>query len=159
MTRRQADRHRQVTEAVHAEDGQIALQILHAGRYASRPLSVSASAVKSPITPFRPRSLTRGGVQRTIDGYVRCAELARSAGYDGIEVMGSEGYLVNQFLAERTNRRTDAWGGSAGNRRRFPLDVVAGIRRAVGPDFTIVYRISLLDLVERGQSWDEVVEL
>ena len=159
MTRRQADRHRQVTEAVHAEGGQIALQILHAGRYAYHPLSVSASAAKSPITPFRPRALTRGGIQRTIDGYVRCAELARSAGYDGIEVMGSEGYLVNQFLAERTNRRTDAWGGSAKNRRRFPTDVVAGIRRAVGRDFTIVYRASLLDLVEGGQSWDEVVDL
>src|SRR5690242_12509988 len=158
-TRRQADRHRVVTDAVHAEGGQIALQILHAGRYAYHPLSVSASAVKSPITPFRPRALRPRAVERTIDAYVRCAELARSAGYDGIEVMGSEGYLVNQFLAERTNRRTDAWGGSAANRRRFPTEIVARIRRAVGDDFTIVYRISLLDLVEGGQTWDEIVAL
>jgi 2,4-dienoyl-CoA reductase (NADPH2) len=158
-TRRQADRHRVVTDAVHAEGGQIALQILHAGRYAYHPLSVSASAVKSPITPFRPRALRPRAVERTIDAYVRCAELARSAGYDGIEVMGSEGYLVNQFLAERTNRRSDAWGGSAAHRRRFPTEIVARIRRAVGDDFTIVYRISLLDLVEGGQTWDETVAL
>ncbi|MGA9345131.1 MAG: 2,4-dienoyl-CoA reductase FMN-binding domain-containing protein, partial [Nocardioidaceae bacterium] len=159
LSSHQARRHRQVTDAVHAEGGQIALQILHAGRYAYHPLSVSASSIKSPITPFRPRSLTSGGIERTVAAYVRCAELARSAGYDGVEVMGSEGYLLNQFLAERTNRRTDEWGGSARNRRRFPTEIVAGIRRAVGSDFIVSYRISLLDLVEGGQSWDETAEL
>ncbi len=159
VSSRQAHRHRQVTAAVHAEGGQIALQILHAGRYAYHPFSVSASSLQSPITPFRPRALTSRGVERTIRAYVRCAELARSAGYDGIEVMGSEGYLLNQFLAERTNRRADEWGGSTRNRRRFPTEIVSRIRAAVGTDFIISYRISLLDLVDDGQTWDEIVEL
>lgn len=156
---RQAGRHRPVTDAVHAEGGRIALQILHAGRYGYHPFSVSASSRKSPISPFRPRSLTTAGVRRHIDDFVRCAELAREAGYDGVEVMGSEGYFVNQFLAQRTNPRTDEWGGPFTNRMRVPVEIVAGIRRAVGPDFIVLYRLSVLDLVEGGQSWDEVVAL
>ncbi|MGH3384956.1 MAG: FAD-dependent oxidoreductase [Nocardioidaceae bacterium] len=158
-THRGARKHVQITDAVHAEGGKIALQILHAGRYGYHPMIGSASKVKSPITPFRPRALTTREVRSTVDDYARCAELAREAGYDGVEVMGSEGYLVNQFLAERTNRRTDEYGGTAANRRRFPVEVVRAIRQRVGPDFVLVYRISLLDLVEGGQSWDEVVAL
>ncbi|MCA1781526.1 MAG: FAD-dependent oxidoreductase [Intrasporangiaceae bacterium] len=156
---REVDRHRQVTDAVHAEGGKIALQILHAGRYSYHPLSVSASAVKSPITPFSPRALSERGIRRTIDGFAKTARLAREAGYDGVEIMGSEGYLINQFLAPRTNKRTDRWGGSPENRRRFALETVRAVRESVGPDFIIVYRISVLDLVEEGQTWDEVVDL
>ena len=156
---RQADRHKQVTDAVHAEGGAIALQILHAGRYGYSPLNVSASARKSPITPFKPSALSSRGVERTVDHFVRAAKLARRAGYDGIEVMGSEGYLINQFLAERTNRRTDAWGGTPEKRMRFPVEVVRRIRETLGEDFLVMYRISLLDLVEGGQTWDEVVTL
>ncbi|HLN77286.1 MAG TPA: NADPH-dependent 2,4-dienoyl-CoA reductase [Nocardioidaceae bacterium] len=155
----QADRHRAVTEAVHAEGGAIALQILHAGRYGYTPLSVSASARKSPITPFKPSALSTRGVERTVDDFVRAASLARRAGYDGVEVMGSEGYLINQFLAERTNQRTDAWGGTAEKRMRFPVEVVRRIRETLGDDFLVMYRLSLLDLVEGGQTWDEVVAL
>ncbi|MGA8046441.1 MAG: NADPH-dependent 2,4-dienoyl-CoA reductase [Dermatophilaceae bacterium] len=158
-SRREVDRHRQVTDAVHAEGGKIALQILHAGRYAYHPLQVSASAIKSPITPFRPRALSERGIRRTIDGFADTARLAREAGYDGVEIMGSEGYLINQFLAPRTNKRTDRWGGSPQNRRRFAVETVRAVRAAVGPDFIIVYRISVLDLVEDGQTWDEVVDL
>jgi len=158
-TTRQADQHRPLVDAVHAEGGRIALQILHAGRYGYHPFAVSASSDRSPITPFRPRALTTAGVRRHIDDFVRCAELSRAAGYDGVEVMGSEGYFVNQFLAERTNRRTDEWGGSFANRMRVPVEIVAGIRRAVGSDFVVLYRLSVLDLVEGGQSWDEVVTL
>ena len=158
-SRREVDRHRQVTDAVHAEGGKIALQILHAGRYSYHPLSVSASAIKSPITPFRPRALSERGIRRTIDGFAKTARLAREAGYDGVEIMGSEGYLINQFLAPRTNKRTDRWGGSPQNRRRFAVETVQAVRAAVGPDFIIVYRISVLDLVEDGQTWDEVVDL
>jgi 2,4-dienoyl-CoA reductase (NADPH2) len=156
---RQADRHRQVTDAVHAEGGAIALQILHAGRYGYSPLNVSASARKSPITPFKPSALSSRGVERTVNHFVRAAKLARRAGYDGVEVMGSEGYLINQFLAERTNQRTDAWGGTPEKRMRFPVEVVRRIREALGEDFLVMYRISLLDLVEGGQTWDEVVAL
>ncbi|QWF83079.1 NADPH-dependent 2,4-dienoyl-CoA reductase [Amycolatopsis sp. CA-230715] len=158
-THGQAREHRRVTGAVHDSGGKIALQILHAGRYAYHPLSVSASSVKSPITPFRPRALSERGVRRTIDHFARCAELAKKAGYDGVEVMGSEGYLVNQFLTARTNRRTDGWGGGWANRMRFPVEIVRRIRAAVGPEFIIVYRLSVLDLVPEGQSWDETVEL
>src|SRR4029077_19431819 len=114
-------KHRIVTDAVHAAGGRIALQILHAGRYAYHPLSVAPSAVKSPITPFRPRALTRWGIGRTIAAYVRCAKLAQRGGYDGVEIMGSEGYLINEFIAPRTNHRADEWGGSAANRIRFPV--------------------------------------
>ena len=157
--RRQADRHRVVTDAVHAEGGAIALQILHAGRYGYTPLSVSASNQKSPITPFKPHALSSRGVERTVDHFVRAATLARRAGYDGVEVMGSEGYLINQFLAARTNQRTDAWGGTPEKRMRFPVEVVRRIRERLGDDFLVMYRISLLDLVEDGQTWDEVVAL
>ena len=158
-TRAKARRHREITDAVHAEGGKIALQVLHAGRYAYHPMSVSASAIKSPITPFRPRALGDRGVRTTIDDFARCAELAAEAGYDGVEVMGSEGYLINQFLATRTNRRTDSWGGSWANRMRLPVEIVRRTRDAVGSDFIIVYRMSLMDLVPGGQTWDEVVEL
>ncbi|HSE71566.1 MAG TPA: NADPH-dependent 2,4-dienoyl-CoA reductase [Nocardioidaceae bacterium] len=160
MTRgRQADRHRMVTDAVHAEGGAIALQILHAGRYGYTPFSVSASRSKSPITPFKPSALSTRGVERTVDDFVRAARLAARAGYDGVEIMGSEGYLINQFLAARTNRRTDAWGGTTERRMRFPLEIVRRTREALGPDFLIMYRLSLLDLVSDGQTWEEVVTL
>ncbi len=158
-TRLQAMRHREVTEAVHEEGGAIALQVLHAGRYGYHPFSVSASATRSPITPFRPSALSTKGVDRAASHFARAAGLARKAGYDAVEVMGSEGYLINQMLAARTNDRTDAWGGTAAKRRRFPVEVVRRTREAVGDGFPIVYRISLLDLVEGGQTWDEVVDL
>ena len=158
-TRLQAMRHRRVTGAVHAEGGAIALQVLHAGRYGYHPFSVGASARKSPITPFRPTALSTRGVDRTASDFARAVLLAQKAGYDAVEIMGSEGYLINQFLAARTNDRTDAWGGTAERRMRFPVEVVRRAREAVGDDFPIIYRISLLDLVEGGQSWDEVVDL
>ena len=155
----QVGKHRLITDAVHANGGKIALQILHAGRYAYHPLSVAPSRVKSPITPFRPRALTRWGIQRTIAAYVRCAKLAQRAGYDGVEIMGSEGYLINQFVATQTNFRDDEWGGSFLNRMRFPIAIVRRTREAVGPKFIIIYRLSMLDLVEGGSTWDEVVSL
>ena len=158
-TRLQAMRHRDLTDAVHAEGGAIAMQVLHAGRYAYHPFSVSASAKKSPITPFRPSALSTKGVDDTASAFASSVALARKAGYDGVEIMGSEGYLVNQFLAVRTNDRTDHWGGSAGNRMRFAVEVVRRSRDVVPEGFPIVYRISLLDLVEGGQTWDEVIEL
>ncbi|SFB59306.1 2,4-dienoyl-CoA reductase (NADPH2) [Amycolatopsis marina] len=158
-TEREARTHRRITAAVHEAGGRIALQILHAGRYAYHPLSVSASPVKSPITPFRPRALSARGIRGTIADYARCAALAQQAGYDGVEIMGSEGYLINQFLTARTNRRRDEWGGSWANRMRLPVEIVRRVRAAVGSDFIVVYRLSLLDLVPGGQSWDEVVEL
>jgi len=158
-TTREADAHRQVTDAVHAEGGKIALQLLHAGRYSYHPLSVSASRSKSPITPFSARAMRSGEIRSTIADYARSAELAKRAGYDGVEIMGSEGYLINQFLAPRTNRRTDEWGGSPENRRRFAVEIVKAVRAAVGPDFIVVYRLSMLDLVPDGQTWDEVVAL
>ncbi len=160
MTRtRHADRHRRVTDAVHAEDGAIALQVLHAGRYGYTPLNVSASATKSPITPFKAGALSRRGVERTIDDFVESARLARRAGYDGVEIMGSEGYLINQFLAAGTNHRTDGWGGTAEKRMRFPVEIVRRTREALGEDFLVMYRMSLLDLVPRGQTWEETVAL
>ena len=152
-------RHRKITRAVHGEGGRICMQILHAGRYAYHPLSVAPSAVKSPITPFKPRALTPRGIERTIGDFVRSAKLAQDAGYDGVEVMGSEGYLLNEFLVERTNRRSDDWGGSVENRQRFPVEIVRRMRAAVGRDFIIVYRLSMLDLVENGQRWDEIAAL
>ncbi|MCV7066395.1 NADPH-dependent 2,4-dienoyl-CoA reductase [Mycolicibacterium farcinogenes] len=155
----EARRHRRITGAVHEADGKILLQILHAGRYAYHPLSVSASSIKAPINPFRPRALSSRGVRSTIDDFVRCALLAREAGYDGVEIMGSEGYLLNQFLAPRTNKRTDAWGGTPEKRRRFPVEIVRRVREAVGSDFVICYRMSMADYVEDGQSWDEIVAL
>jgi 2,4-dienoyl-CoA reductase (NADPH2) len=156
---RQARKHRIVTDAVHAEGGRIALQILHAGRYAYHPFSVSASALKAPINPFRPRALSDRGVQNQLNAYVDCAALAREAGYDGVEIMGSEGYFINQFLSERTNKRTDRWGGSAENRRRLAVEIVRRTRESVGDDFLIIYRLSMADLVEGGQTWDDVVAL
>jgi 2,4-dienoyl-CoA reductase (NADPH2) len=152
-----ARRHRRITRAVHDADGKILLQILHAGRYAYHPFSVSASSIKAPINPFRPRALR--DVDGTINDFARCAVLAREAGYDGVEIMGSEGYLLNQFLAPRTNKRTDAWGGSPEKRRRFPVAIVRRTRVAVGDDFIICYRMSMADYVEDGQSWDEIVAL
>ncbi len=155
----EAYRHRAITKAVHAEGGKIALQILHAGRYAYVPWSVSASSIKAPINPFKPRKLSNKAVERTIDDYVRCAKLAKFAGYDGVEVMGGEGYLINQFLAPRTNKRTDRWGGSAENRRRFPLEIVRRMRAAVGEDFIIVFRLSMAEFVEHGQTETEIFAL
>ncbi|CAM0998732.1 2,4-dienoyl-CoA reductase or related NADH-dependent reductase, Old Yellow Enzyme (OYE) family [Rhodanobacter sp. Root179] len=152
-------RHRKLTDAVHAEGGHICMQILHAGRYGYHPLSVAPSKIKSPITPFTPRALSARGVERTIDDFVHCAKLARDAGYDGVEVMGSEGYLINEFIAARTNRRNDRWGGDAERRMRFPIEIVRRTREAVGRDFIIIYRLSMLDLVEGGQDWDEIATL
>ncbi|KQN73129.1 NADPH-dependent 2,4-dienoyl-CoA reductase [Duganella sp. Leaf61] len=149
--------HRKVTSAVHEEGGKILLQILHAGRYGYQPLVVSASAKKSPISPFKPRALTEAGIEATIRDYARCARLAKAAGYDGVEIMGSEGYLLNQFLCARANLRTDRWGGPIEHRMRLPVEIVRRVRATVGPDFIIMYRHSLLDLVEGGNTWDEVV--
>jgi len=154
-----ARKHRPITDAVHAEGGKVALQILHTGRYGYHPLAVAPSRLKSPISPFTPRALSGRGVERQIRAFVRCAKLAREAGYDGVEVMGSEGYFINQFLAAHTNRRTDEWGGSYENRMRLPVEIVQRTREAVGRDFIIVYRLSMLDLVPDGSTWDEVVQL
>jgi 2,4-dienoyl-CoA reductase (NADPH2) len=151
--------HRVITAAVHADGGRIALQILHAGRYGYHPLSVAPSRIRSPITPFTPRALSTAGVERQIRAFVRCAALAREAGYDGVEVMGSEGYFINQFLVTHTNLRSDRWGGSFENRMRLPVEIVSRAREAVGPDFIIIYRLSMLDLIPDGQRWDEVVTL
>ncbi|MCZ4274987.1 MAG: FAD-dependent oxidoreductase [Rhodococcus sp. (in: high G+C Gram-positive bacteria)] len=155
----EARRHRRITEAVHREGGKIALQILHAGRYSYQPLSVSASSIKAPINPFRPRRLTSRGVRWQIRNFVRCARLAQSAGYDGVEIMGGEGYFLNQFLAERTNRRRDEWGGSPENRRRIAVEISRKIREAVGENFLISFRLSMADLVDGGQTWDEITTL
>ncbi len=159
VTSSEARRHRRITGAVHESGAKILLQILHAGRYAYHPFSVSASSIKAPINPFRPRALSSRGVEATIADFVRCAQLAREAGYDGVEIMGSEGYLLNQFLAPRTNKRTDSWGGTPANRRRLPVEIVRRTRQAVGGDFIICYRMSMADYVEEGQSWDEIVSL
>ncbi len=155
-----ADKHRIVTDAVHEHDGKIALQILHAGRYGYHPFKRAASARKSPITPLgRPKAMSTKEVDQTVDDFAATAKLARRAGYDGVEIMGSEGYLINQMLAARTNNRTDRWGGSAENRMRFPVEIVERVREAVGDDFIVMYRMSLLDLVDDAQSWDETAEL
>ncbi|WP_323791009.1 NADPH-dependent 2,4-dienoyl-CoA reductase [Nocardioides sp.] len=158
-TRLQAMRHRDVTDAVHDEGGAIAMQVLHAGRYGYHPFVVSASNKKSPISPFKPSALSTRGVDRTASDFARAVGLAKKAGYDAVEIMGSEGYLINQFLASRTNDRSDKWGGSAEKRMRFPLEIVRRAREEVGADFPLMYRISLLDLVEDGQTWEEVVDL
>ncbi|MEV0896139.1 NADPH-dependent 2,4-dienoyl-CoA reductase [Actinoplanes sp. NPDC049802] len=160
MTREShATAHRVVTDAVHEHDGKILLQVLHAGRYGYHPFTLGASARKSPITPFRPRAMSSRQVDRTATAFARAAALARRGGYDGVEIMGSEGYLINQFLAARTNDRTDAWGGSAAKRMRFPLEIVRRTRELTGDDFIVQYRISLLDLVDDAQSWEETVGL
>ncbi len=158
-TAEEAEHHRVVTEAVHREGGKIALQILHTGRYSYQPGLVSASAIKAPINPFVPHALTHEEVLGTIDSFANCAGLAQQAGYDGVEVMGSEGYLINQFIVARTNHRDDEWGGSYENRMRFPVEIVRRVRERVGPNFIIIYRLSMLDLVEGGSTFDEVVQL
>ena len=158
-TEAEADKHRLVTEAVHQAGGKIALQILHFGRYAYHDQLVAPSALKSPINPMTPKALSTEEVYQTVDDFVRCAALAQSAGYDGVEIMGSEGYLLNEFIAPRTNQRDDEWGGNYQNRIRFPLDIVRRIRAQVGANFIIIYRLSMLDLVEGGSTLEEVVEL
>ncbi|MFB8764055.1 oxidoreductase [Nocardiopsis alba] len=158
-TGEEVEQHRLITEAVHREGGRIAMQILHTGRYAFSEESVSASALQAPISPFVPHALTEEEIERTIEDFARCAELAHAAGYDGVEIMGSEGYLINQFIAPATNKREDRWGGSFDNRVRFPLEILRRVRERVGTDFIIVYRLSMLDLVPDGSTYDEVVEL
>jgi 2,4-dienoyl-CoA reductase (NADPH2) len=158
-SRHELARHRLVTEAVHAENGRICMQILHTGRYAYHPLAIAPSALRAPISPFRPRALSTRGVGRQIAAFERTAELARAAGYDGVEVMGSEGYLINQFLLAPTNRRTDEWGGGFSQRMRFATEIVGRIRRALGADFIIIYRLSMLDLVAGGNTLSETREL
>lgn len=158
-TKKHAKHHKVITDAVHAEGGKICMQILHSGRYGYHPFAVAPSAVKSPITPFKPFKLKASGIKRTIRDFVNSASLAKMAGYDGVEIMGSEGYLINQFIAEKTNNRTDTYGGSYENRMRLPVEIVKQTRKAVGTEFIIIYRLSMLDLVENGSSWQEVVAL
>ncbi|VWB92526.1 2,4-dienoyl-CoA reductase [Burkholderia aenigmatica] len=158
-TEAEADRHRVVTRAVHAEGGKIALQILHFGRYAYHPALAAPSALKAPINPFTPHALSSDEVDETIADFVRCAALAQHAGYDGVEIMGSEGYLINEFIAARTNHRDDAWGGAYENRIRFPVEIVRRVREQVGTNFILIYRLSMLDLVEGGSTLDEVIRL
>lgn len=155
----EADQHRIVTQAVHGEGGKIAMQILHFGRYAYQPGLVAPSALQAPINPFVPHALTGDEVEQTIEDFVRCAALARHAGYDGVEIMGSEGYLINEFIAARTNHRDDEWGGSYAGRMRFAVEIVRRTRQRVGRDFIIIYRLSMLDLVEGGSTLEEVIAL
>ncbi|MCH1930930.1 NADPH-dependent 2,4-dienoyl-CoA reductase [Shewanella sp. A25] len=155
----QVGKHRLVTEAVHEAGGKICMQILHAGRYGYHPFSQAPSKIKSPITPFTPSAMSSRQVRSTIKDYVSSAALAKRAGYDGVEVMGSEGYLINQFISARTNTRTDEWGGSFENRAKFAIEIVKSIREKVGRDFIIIFRLSMLDLVDNGSTWDEVVKL
>jgi 2,4-dienoyl-CoA reductase (NADPH2) len=150
-------KHRIVTKAVREAGGRICLQLLHAGRYAAHPFAVAPSKVKSPISPITPRALSARAVDRLIDDYAHSAKLAREADYDGIEVMGSEGYLINEFLSPRTNKRSDAWGGDAAKRMRFAVEIVRRMREACGPDFILIYRLSMLELVDDGSSWDETI--
>jgi len=154
-----ARRHQVVTHAVHQAGGKIALQILHTGRYAYHPLAVAPSRLQSPISPFTPFALSARGVERQIRAFVNCACKAREAGYDGVEIMGSEGYLINQFIAAHTNQRRDEWGGDYSQRMRLPLEIMQRTREAVGTDFIVIYRLSMIDLVQGGSSWDEVVQL
>jgi 2,4-dienoyl-CoA reductase (NADPH2) len=156
---RSAKRHKLVTDAVHEAGGKIALQILHTGRYAYHPLAVAPSRIKAPISPFTPFELSSSGVERQIKAFVNCAQKAREADYDGVEIMGSEGYFINQFLSKATNQREDEWGGDYSNRMRLPVEIVQRTREAVGKDFIIIYRLSMIDLVPGGSSWDEIVTL
>ncbi|MFE0462415.1 FAD-dependent oxidoreductase [Kitasatospora sp. NPDC058965] len=158
-TEHEVAEHRAITEAVHGAGGRIAMQILHFGRYAYHPQLVAPSALQAPISPFVPNELTAEQVEQTIEDLARCAELAQQAGYDGVEIMGSEGYLINEFIAAPTNHRTDEWGGSYQNRMRFPVEIVRRVRERVGPDFILIYRLSMLDLIPGGSTLAEVVEL
>jgi 2,4-dienoyl-CoA reductase (NADPH2) len=158
-SKRIAKKHKLITDAVHKYDSKICMQILHSGRYGYHPFNVSASNLKSPISKFKTKSLSERGIQSTINDFVRCSKLAKYSGYDGVEIMGSEGYLINQFIAKRTNKRNDKWGGEYTNRIKFPLEIVKRIRLEVGKEFIIIFRLSMLDLVEDGSSWDEVVQL
>ena len=156
-SRSKVKKHRLVTDAVHQEGSKIALQILHSGRYGYHPLAVSPSAIKSAISPFKPWALPKRGIKWIIDSYVNCAQLAQESGYDGIEIMGSEGYLINQFIAKHTNKRTDEWGGDYQSRIAFPLEIVKKTRKKVGPHFIIIFRLSMLDLIKQGSTWEEIV--
>lgn len=158
-TAEEAEEHKIVTQAVHEAGGKICMQILHAGRYAYSPKLVAPSAIQAPINPFTPRELDEEGIEKQIQDFVNCARLAQQAGYDGVEIMGSEGYFINQFLVAHTNHRTDRWGGSYENRMRLPVEIVSRVRDAVGPNFIIIYRLSMLDLIEGGSEWSEVVML
>lgn len=158
-SKHERQRHELITQTVHDANGKIALQILHAGRYGYHPFIFAPSPIKSPISPFKPWSMSKRRIAKTIQHFVRCAQLAQQAGYDGVEVMGSEGYLINQFIVPHTNHRSDEWGGSFQNRIRFPLEIVRQIREAVGEQFIIIYRLSMLDLISDGSSWEEVVLL
>ena len=155
----EAEKHKIVTRAVHQADGKICMQILHAGRYAYSPKSVAPSAIQAPINPFKPKELDEDGIEKQIQDFINCSLLAQQAEYDGVEIMGSEGYFINQFLAAHTNHRTDRWGGSYENRMRLAVEIVRRVREAVGPNFIIIYRLSMLDLVEGGSTWDEIVLL
>jgi len=155
----QVSKHKKITDAVHSVGGKIAMQILHTGRYAYHPFAVAPSAIKSPITPFKPKALSKRGIAKTIRDFVNCAKKAQQSGYDGVEIMGSEGYLINQFIVTKTNKRTDEWGGSFENRCRLAVEIVKQVRKATGGNFIIIYRLSMLDLVEKGSSWDEVIQL
>ncbi|WP_438989685.1 FAD-dependent oxidoreductase [Polaribacter sp.] len=157
--KKHAKHHQKITKAVHEAGGKICMQILHAGRYGYHPFNVAPSKIKAPINRFTPFKLKESGIQRTIKDFVRSAKLSKIAGYDGVEIMGSEGYLINQFIAKRTNKRTDKWGGVYENRMRFPIELVKQTRKAVGDKFIIIYRLSMLDLVEQGSSWEEIVQL
>jgi 2,4-dienoyl-CoA reductase (NADPH2) len=158
-TPEEAEKHKIVTQAVHEAGGKICMQILHAGRYAYSPKSVAPSAIQAPINPFKPHELDEEGIEKQIQDFVTCSTLAQQAGYDGVEIMGSEGYFINQFLAAHTNQRTDRWGGSYENRMRLAIEIVSRVRQAVGPNFIIIYRLSMLDLIEGGSNWDEIVLL
>lgn len=159
MSENQLTTHQLVTDAVHQQGGKIALQILHTGRYSYQPNLVAPSAIQSPITPFMPTEMSHEQIEQTIDDYIHCAQLAQKAGYDGVEIMGSEGYLINQFLVSHTNQRNDQWGGNIENRCRFALRILEGIKKAVGEQFIIIYRLSMLDLIKDGSDASEVLYL
>lgn len=158
-TLEEMEAHKVIPAAVHKEGGKICMQILHSGRYAYHKKSVAPSAVRAPINPFTPRAMSVEDIERTIEDYAHCSKLAQMSGYDGVEIMGSEGYLINQFIVKRTNHREDEWGGSYENRMKFPIEIVRRTRERVGENFIIIYRLSMLDLVEGGSTWEEVVQL